>query len=91
MNTLNRWIVPLVLGLAFSFAAVAATPVNVNTADAATLAKSLDGVGLVKAKAIVEYREAHGPFKSTAQLAQVKGIGEHTVELNRDAIKLADK
>lgn len=33
--------------------------VNINTADVATLA-SLDGIGESKARAIIEYREAHG-------------------------------
>lgn len=86
-----RFIAPMVLGLAFSVASMAATPVNVNTADAATLAKSLDGVGMSKAKAIVAYRKAHGPFKNASQLARVKGIGSKTIEHNQSAIKLADK
>ena len=33
--------------------------VNINTADAQTLASELNGVGLSKAKAIVEYRQHH--------------------------------
>ncbi len=37
--------------------------VNVNTADAETLADELNGIGPVKAKAIIEYREQNGPFK----------------------------
>lgn len=86
-----RFIAPMVLGLAFSVASMAATPVNVNTADAATLAKSLDGVGMSKANAIVAYREAHGPFKNASQLAKVKGIGARTVEHNQSAIKVAGK
>ena len=40
-----------------------AGPVDVNTADAKTLAKELDGVGMAKAEAIVSYREKNGPFK----------------------------
>ncbi len=88
---LIRFVAPAVLGLAFSMASVAATPVNVNTADAATLAKSLDGVGMSKAKAIVEYRKAHGPFKNASQLAQVKGIGERTIAHNKDAIRVSGK
>lgn len=88
---LTRFVAPLVMGLAFSVASMAATPVNINTADAPTLAKSLDGVGMSKAKAIVEYRKEHGPFKNASQLARVKGIGVHTIEHNQDAIKIADK
>lgn len=78
----------LLLSLAFALPASAATPVDVNHADAATIAKSLDGIGFSKAQAIVAWREAHGPFKSADQLAQIKGIGPRTLERNRDAIRL---
>jgi competence protein ComEA len=60
--------------------------VNVNTADAEAISEALQGVGLSKAQAIVEYRQKHGPFKSPEDLSLVKGIGERTVELNRDDI-----
>ena len=60
--------------------------VNVNTADAETISEALQGVGLSKAQAIVEYRQKHGPFKSPEDLSLVKGIGDRTVELNRDDI-----
>ena len=66
-----------------------AGPVDINTADAETISRSLQGVGLSKARAIVEYREKHGPFKSPDDLSLVKGIGDRTVELNRDNILLA--
>ena len=66
-----------------------AGPVNINTADAETISRSLQGVGLSKARAIVEYREKHGPFKSPDDLSLVKGIGDRTVEINRDNILLA--
>ena len=65
-----------------------AGPVNINTADAETISKELDGVGLTKAQAIVEYREKHGPFKSADDRSLVKGIGERTVDLNRANIKV---
>jgi competence protein ComEA len=63
-------------------------PVDVNSADAATISAELKGIGMTKAKAIVEYREKHGPFKSPEDLSLVKGIGERTVELNRDDIRV---
>ena len=69
---------------------VLAGPVNVNTADAETISAELKGVGLAKAKAIVEYRKKHGPFRSADDLSLVKGIGERTVELNRADIKVAE-
>jgi competence protein ComEA len=66
-----------------------AGPVDINTADAETISNELDGVGLTKAQAIVEYRKKHGPFKSAEDLSLVKGIGERTVELNKDNIRVA--
>jgi len=52
--------------------------VNINTASAAELAGT-KGIGEAKAKAIVEYREKNGPFKSVDDLRQVKGIGEQVL------------
>ena len=63
--------------------------VNINTADAETLAAELNGIGLVKAQAIVEYRKKHGPFKSAEDLSLVKGIGERTVERNKTDIRVS--
>lgn len=70
--------------------AFAGAPVNINTADVVTLADSLDGIGESKARAIVEYREKNGAFKSADELVNVKGIGLRTVERNRDYIRLSD-
>lgn len=64
-----------------------AAPVDINTADAKGL-EALDGVGPSKAAAIVEYRAKNGPFKSVADLEKVPGIGEATIEKNRDNIAL---
>jgi competence protein ComEA len=88
MNKLALVLKSLVLSLALSASALAGGKVNVNTADAATIAESLNGVGAAKAEAIVAYRQEHGPFKSPEQLAQVKGIGLKTVEKNRDMIEV---
>ncbi len=79
----------LALALAFALPAFAATPVDINHADAATIASSLDGIGLSKAQAIVAWRDAHGAFKSVDDLRQVKGIGDKTLQRNRDAIRLS--
>jgi len=65
-----------------------AGPVNINTADAATLARELNGVGLKRAQAIIEYREKHGPFKSADELTLVKGIGQAAVSKNREMIRI---
>jgi competence protein ComEA len=69
--------------------AFAATPVNINTADAQTIATSLDGVGISKAEAIVAYRKAHGAFKNVDEVGNVKGIGTKTLARNREAIHLS--
>lgn len=63
--------------------------VNINTADAETIAAELNGVGLSKARAIVEYRSKHGPFRSVDDLSLVKGIGERTVDKNRTDIQVS--
>lgn len=65
-----------------------AGPVNINSADAQTLAKELSGVGETKAQRIVEYRSENGPFKKLEDLAKVKGISDRTIEKNRDNIQL---
>ncbi|MDO8331428.1 MAG: ComEA family DNA-binding protein [Fluviicoccus sp.] len=64
--------------------------VNINTADAATLADKLKGVGLRKAEAIVAMRQAKGKFSSLQQLDEVKGIGPGILEKNRDRIVFKD-
>jgi competence protein ComEA len=67
-------------------AVVLADPVDINSADAETLASSIDGVGTQKAIAIVQYREANGPFSSIDDLANVQGIGMKTIDRNRDKL-----
>ena len=64
--------------------------VNINTADAETMARVLNGVGLKKAEAIVQHRETHGRFDSAADLTAVKGIGESIVEKNADKIVVSE-
>ncbi|MHC1481152.1 ComEA family DNA-binding protein [Frateuria aurantia] len=73
--------------LSGSLVAAAATPININTADAVSLTQALDGVGPSKAEAIVAWRKAHGPFKSLEDLRQVKGMGPSILQRNHDAIQ----
>lgn len=68
--------------------AALAGPVNLNSADASTLAKELDGIGPAKAQAIVEYRQKNGPFRSAEDLLKVDGIGEKVLEQNRANLRL---
>ena len=56
-----------------------AGPVDLNTADVEEL-MTLPGIGETRAKAIVAYREEHGPFTYVEDLIQVPGIGEGILE-----------
>jgi len=78
------------LAASLAWPALAATPVNINKADANAIAEALDGIGPSKAAAIVAWRDEHGPFKSVDDLSQIKGLGAATLERNRTAILLAD-
>lgn len=65
------------------------TIINLNTADAATLAREMDGIGEAKARAIVEHRQRNGGFRSVDELALVKGIGAKTIDNNRARLTVA--
>lgn len=41
----------------------------------------LPGIGTVRAQAILDYRDEHGPFRHTEDLTAVPGIGQATYEL----------
>jgi competence protein ComEA len=68
--------------------APAASRVNINAADVETLAEALRGVGQTRAREIVRHRETYGPFASAEELMEVKGIGQATLDQNRDLITL---
>lgn len=68
----------LVFALLLAPLACLASGININTADAAELER-VKGIGPAKARAIVEYREIHGPFARVADLRKVPGIGEKTL------------
>ena len=84
--------VVLVQSVPFSFAQAASPTrsapalINLNTADAATLAREMKGIGESKARAIVEHRQKNGAFRSVDELALVKGIGAKTLENNRSRL-----
>lgn len=80
-------------GLAFAddydvMGSQAVLAVNVNEADAETIAGTLVGVGISRAQRIVSYREEHGRFYSAEELTAVKGIGRSTVEKNLSRIRV---
>jgi competence protein ComEA len=89
MNFFSKTLAALLLALAFAGVAQANERININTADAATLDRVMDGVGPAKAAAIVEHRRVHGPFRTVDQLVNVKGIGPATLEQNRARIMVA--
>lgn len=88
MKAIKYGINALILVLALSFSmTLMAQEVNVNTADAQSIAESLNGIGLKKAEAIVAWRTEHGNFTDLASLEQVKGIGEKTLDKNKESIQ----
>lgn len=77
---------PCLLGAAamlLSLSTFAGEPVDINSADVHALAAAIDGVGMKRAEAIVEYRNQHGSFQSVDDLAKVRGISTKTVDKNR--------
>lgn len=76
----------LALALVLSLPVAAFAQVDLNSASARALAEAMAGVGLVKAEAIVAYREQHGPFRSIDELRRVPGIGPKTLAANRGRV-----
>jgi competence protein ComEA len=68
-------------------AAATAGPVDINRATAEQL-DALPGIGPATAQAIVEHREANGPFASVDQLEAVRGIGPAKLDAIRDLVTL---
>ena len=68
-----------------------AEPVDLNQADAETLADNIVGVGPVLAEAIVAYRLENGPFVSTEQLLKIPGLGRKLLEKNEKSLLVDGK
>lgn len=62
-----------------------ASRINLNTADAAAL-ESLPGIGPALAQRIIDYRTANGPFQTTAEIQDVRGIGAGIYAKIKDSI-----
>ena len=62
-----------------------ASRINLNTADAAAL-ESLPGIGPALAQRIIDYRMANGPFQTTAEIQDVRGIGAGIYAKIKDSI-----
>lgn len=82
----------ILLSSVFCMLSVAAYagPVNINTADAKTLAAELKGVGMSRAQAIIDYRQSVGPYKSAEDLLEVSGVGPKVLELNKGNIRVSN-
>lgn len=78
----------LALGLCFSFID-ARSFININQASVEEL-ETLHGVGFKKAQAIVDYRSAHGRFRTTREIIKVKGVGETIWKQNRNQMTVED-
>lgn len=61
--------------------------IAINSADENELQK-LTGIGPAKAKAILSYREEHGPFQKVEDLLEISGIGEKTLEKIKEQVSL---
>ena len=86
-NGFNALALAAMLAFSGSVFSYSAQEVNINTADAQNIAKSLNGIGLKKAEAIVSWRTEHGNFSEISSIDQVKGIGQKTVEKNKEFIQ----
>lgn len=65
--------------LLMTFAGLASAVVDLNSASVTEL-DAVKGIGPAKAKAIIDYRDKNGPFKSVDDLKGVKGFGAKTIE-----------
>ena len=78
------------MGLAASLDEKKSQALPINSATAEELAEALNGIGIVKAQAIVEFRETNGAFLSAEELTQVKGVGKATVAKNQGLINFSE-
>src|SRR5213595_3278177 len=80
--------IALLFAALLAFVGMAFAAVNINTATKEEL-DALPGIGPVKAQAIVDYRNANGPFKTPADVMKVKGIKEGEFGKIKDQISVS--
>src|SRR5476649_2657174 len=78
----------LLFAALLAFAGMAFAAVNINSATKEQL-ESLNGIGPVKAQAIVDYRAKNGPFKSLDDVKKVNGVGDATFDKIKGDISLS--
>jgi competence protein ComEA len=76
-------------GVASAAAKAPTGKININTATVSQLSE-LPGVGEKLAARIVEFRQKQGPFKSTQELMNVKGIGEKNLQKLQPYLSVSD-
>jgi competence protein ComEA len=87
MSLIRKFSVALLL---FMSSTCFADPINITSADLEALAP-LKGIGPAKAAAIIAVRDANGPFASVEELDRVNGVGQKTIEMNKNTITVNDR
>lgn len=81
----------LLMGLVAALVStVAMAAVDVNSATQAQL-EDVKGLGPVKAKAIVDYRQKNGPFKTLDDLDKVDGFGRKSIDKLRAELSVGNR
>ena len=80
--------VALLFAALLAYVGMAIAAVNINSATKEQL-ESLNGVGPVKAQAIIDYRKKNGPFKTLDDVKKVDGIGDATFDKIKGDIMLS--
>ena len=88
---MKRKILSIAMALFMSMSLVACQKEEVNSDEGQSGSEELQkisGIGEVKAKGIIQYREKNGGFNSIEEIKNIDGIGEKTFEKMKDQIKV---
>jgi competence protein ComEA len=84
---MKKWFLIILTSVILGLSANAYAAVELNTATQEEL-ETLDGIGPVKAQAIIDYREKHLGFRTIEELDKVEGIGPQTINKIRKDISI---